>query len=529
MDLLTILNPDNIVSRPPRNAEGYMALSSWAEEQIWGHRLWYRQTPWLIFLEFLGIAEAMLRKEQLFLSDFSSPFSTYRLHQRFALRNLLFNNSELLKIYFSTDTDATKWDKWISWMNEECEPNRGLDFQYLKLRFNGNFSDFVRTIELLRKTTLEPETNRRWSSRFLFPFGKNSLYEDLKITSAKAERQAINFGRAGDLLYMMLSRSSKNNELQNYFTDIFTKQSVPDKLVAKLIPTDMDSELSNERTGGYLPYKAHPAYERLADDWLALFKLKMPSYDVYAHIVPLGTLHILLYLMETASAWCGRGHSPTYICEVIAPKMEFVRQRALRSFIDNDGLPRNAIEKLMEGIMSGDEWNKIESNPALLTDTDRVEEAKKFLDKELWLDQKDVAEAEDLSKLKQVVLRLLHKKLDDNIGSVHTAYGRHCGLVSKRSTRNYRYAPTDTLLKTLVLANVMERMEFSEFLKSLYQRYRFVFGPAEASEALSNDEFDEMPFRRNIERLEERLRSMGLLNRLSDGVAYIENPFISGR
>src|SRR5262249_34094986 len=122
----------------------------------------------------------------------------------------------------------------------------------------------------------------------------------------------------------------------------------------------------------------------------------------------------------------------------------------------------------------------------------------------------------------------LHDKLDDNNGLLHSAYGRHCGLVSKRSARSYRYAPTDALLKTLVLANVKDRIEFTEFLSLLFSRYRFVFGPAEASTALSSEDFEETPFRRNVDRLEERLRSMGLLNRLSDGVAYVENPFAGG-
>ena len=36
----------------------------WVDEQIWGHRLWDSQSPWLIFLEFLVVAEACRRRKR---------------------------------------------------------------------------------------------------------------------------------------------------------------------------------------------------------------------------------------------------------------------------------------------------------------------------------------------------------------------------------------------------------------------------------------------------------------------------------
>src|SRR5271156_5968290 len=55
--------------------------------------------------------------------------------------------------------------------------------------------------------------------------------------------------------------------------------------------------------------------------------------------------------------------------------------------------------------------------------------------------------------------------------NVHRNYGRNVGLVSKRGTNRLRYAPTDTLLKALILSNVGQRMEYKEFLLRLYSRY----------------------------------------------------------
>jgi hypothetical protein len=120
---------------------------------------------------------------------------------------------------------------------------------------------------------------------------------------------------------------------------------------------------------------------------------------------------------------------------------------------------------------------------------------------------------------------MVERKLDQNDGQVHLNYGRNVGLVSKRGTNRYRYAPTDALLKTLVLAIVPRRTEFGLFLTQLKDRYGLVIGPEEAQKVLDADSFDRTSFDRNRDRFEARLSSMGLVNRLSDGCAYVLNPF----
>jgi hypothetical protein len=343
MDLNAIRASENLLPRPSRNAESCRNLSSWVEEGIWGHRLWHRQTPWLLFLEFLNIAEAANRGGALFASDFSKTFQSYRLHQRFALRNIVFNkDADLHRIAESARADSIKWDEWIKQMNEESLPPIGLDYSYLRERF-ARFNDLKMTVELLRQTAIEPGANRRWSSRFLFPFGLYALYEDLNISASGASREYINFGRAGDLLYMMLSRSGLRSELAAEFSKLFTASTVQTKMVEKLIPANGD-DFSDLRSGGYLPYKQHPTYDRLAHDWLAIMRLNLPSFDAFTHLVPLAALHVLLYLMETATAYLCRP-APVFVCEVIDPEMKFVRQRAIRSFLDNDGLPWAAVSR----------------------------------------------------------------------------------------------------------------------------------------------------------------------------------------
>jgi hypothetical protein len=81
------------------------------------------------------------------------------------------------------------------------------------------------------------------------------------------------------------------------------------------------------------------------------------------------------------------------------------------------------------------------------------------------------------------------------------------------------------LLKTILFANVEKRMELHQFLEKLQQRYGIVFSDKEAERLLPKGEFDKKAFQANSRRLEQRLGSMGLLRRLSDGCAYVENPY----
>lgn len=57
LDLATVV--------PPPKPKDHTAVSPWLDEQIWGHRIWDSQSPWLLFLEFLSVAEACHRDGRL--------------------------------------------------------------------------------------------------------------------------------------------------------------------------------------------------------------------------------------------------------------------------------------------------------------------------------------------------------------------------------------------------------------------------------------------------------------------------------
>lgn len=66
-------------------------------------------------------------------------------------------------------------------------------------------------MSLVRTTSLEVNSNKRWTSKFVFPYGKDCLYEDLDKNATTNDRRF--FGRTGEVLYLMLCRTQRKQEL----------------------------------------------------------------------------------------------------------------------------------------------------------------------------------------------------------------------------------------------------------------------------------------------------------------------------
>jgi len=73
------------------------------------------------------------------------------------------------------------------------------------------------------------------------------------------------------------------------------------------------------------------------------------------------------------------------------------------------------------------------------------------------------------------------------------------------------------------------REEYHRFLSKLYEKFGLIIGPNEAEKAFEKLPTDQNAFLQNTQRLEQRLRTLGLLRRLSDDCAYVENPFRSNK
>ena len=192
---------------PPPSRHGHMENQLWVESRYGATGFGTRRARGSSSWSSVNVAMASHRTGQLF--DEQGDYNTARLSavQAVHLRNILFNNEVLLRIAERYADSKTAWTEWISWMNDHAKGAEPPDFSYLIPRFQ-SFHQFTDLVGMLPGAGVENETNRRWSSRFLFPFGTNAVYEDVIIDKhGEARRDYINFGRTGELLYLMLSRS----------------------------------------------------------------------------------------------------------------------------------------------------------------------------------------------------------------------------------------------------------------------------------------------------------------------------------
>ena len=519
------LHSRNIV--PNSHCRSDHNISPWLEEQIWGHRIWDNQSPWLLFLEFLTIAEACLREKILFDEGGKYYPLQFYPYQRLYLRNVLFNN-EFVDPIDVQHSNSGAWETWIEQMNAKAQGIPVRDFSYLKDKFS-SFRDFETIVRRLRDTAVEGDRNRRWSSRFVFPFGSDGLYEDLNVKGSNVSREYINFGRTGELLYLMLCRSKCAKDLCEPMMKLLFQNKYFNQLLKCLQPDENDN--LQRRGHSYLPYIEHRCFDFLGEDWKNIFDLELPEFDAYHYLVELSAFHVMLYQLNTATWFVPDSRRVHFVCEVLAPKKTLVRELSISNYQQNNVLTTQAVDAYISCISESDDWlAAVEGS----TEADGFIKCKEILQNELWWpsSQSDSYNRYDGPPNPTALIKELRessrKKHQQHAGNVHRVYGGAVGLISRRGTNRLRYAPNDTFLKTLVVANVKKRKEFKKFLADLYDRYGLVFGEQEALDALPAEEFDQKVFQANAERLERRFSSMGMLRRLSDACAYIINPFAEG-
>lgn len=489
----------------------------WVDEAIWGHRLHDEQTPWLIFLEFLTVFLAEYRDGEVFHEEQLNSLS-YRPQLQLRLRNLVFNNPYMVTILSSIHSDSEAWLSWLEKMEKMSGGIEKPDFAYLRDHFE-HFEDFASILRFLQGSSIEGGSNKRWSSKFVFPFGPNALYEDLNVKlNGGISNDRRFFARTGELLYLMLSRSNIKDELRDQLISCFIHNASPYDRIARILQGEPQLA-KKERGGAYLPCSTHWIFDQIAADWLAILKLPIPRYDTIPHIVTMTGLNLILYQLDRARELLGFSKI-NFVCEIISPKKSIVRDLSADSYQQNNILPQRAIEFFIRRITDTDAWKD-----ALISD-DTKSSATDLLKKEfIWSDCEDDKIPELPQEILEVLLKDAIRRHKQHFGKIHMSWARAIGLASRRSSRRVRYAPTDRLLRTLVVACVNERIEFKDFLALIYKRYGLIIGDIQAQSFIDNGTADQEDFSDNADRLEQRLASLGLLKRLSDSCAYVENPF----
>lgn len=516
----------------PDNIEEYFGSKdrneAWIAEAIWGHRL-ERQPFSALMLEFLGMAEGMFRQGKLLAKTRPGENPEYVANRSLQLRNLLFNNPRMEEVLRNAQgSDDEGWNTWLPVMKEGASLGERLaaDFSYLRGRFD-SFGELVSVVRLLRRITVDPGSERSWTTQFVFPIGPAALYEAILEKGEGFERTRRVFTRTGELAYLMLTRASEplRTTIRERLAFLFDPNTSRNRLVMRLI-SSAEPDRGDIKGGTYLPYKTHPAFDRMAEDVAAVLTLNLPDQDVLQYLQPLLGFHLYLYGIETANYWLGNCRMPSVICEILAPKSDLVRKAAVGSYLHNDGLGTMAVRKFIDKTAFSDpQLHKTLADDSL-DDLAKKEYLADHLVRTCAF-KKDRLDAPDPKTLTQRFYSFADRLYRNGTSDGLTALATGCGLASKRGTNRYRYAPTDDLLRALVLANVTSPVEEGAFLEHIHKRYRIVIGPTEAKMEVLTYLFDETDFKKNRDRLAQHLSAMGLAQRMSDACTYVINPMDS--
>ncbi|WP_293652326.1 hypothetical protein [Thiolapillus sp.] len=494
-------------------------VNVWVDEAIWGHRFYNDQTPWLVFLEFLAVFRSR-HGESVALNENTEEGShetfTYYIPRSIPLRQLVFNNPHIQHIENTGRSDSERWNAWLKQFSSD------FDYSYLRDRVE-SFSRLARIIEFFQTTAVEPHRQRRWTSKFLFPYGPDCLYADLpgNVNSSPDRRF---FARGGELLYLMLNRSGSGPDIAKLISDKLLREDDPwNRVITALLPSGhrIDSN-SVSSTIGYLPFACRQEYSALADTWLQLLKLDLPGETLLDPLMRLSALHMLLYMLRRAHEEIGEKTEPKFVLEIAAPRKTTLFDLSVENFSANRKLSTRAVRAYVESAKSQQEWKDA---LAARAPADAVRD---FLTKRYAWNPDDGPAAGDPQTIFNSLRNYAEKRHQQHVAKVHGEWTRQIGLSVSRRGAGTWYSPDDSLLKALVMCTVDEdREEYHRFLAKLYNQFRLVVGVAEAEQAFGSLPTDQNAFMQNTQRLEQRLRTLGLLRRLSDDCAYVENPFRS--
>ncbi|MEI7899382.1 MAG: hypothetical protein WCK89_03960 [bacterium] len=512
------------------------------DEVIWGHRIREDQTAWLLVLEMFNVAQACLESEAKDpLADVgkaNAPLARPCLRIRF--RNLLFRLNQkaaelAARVQAKNVSSEMAWKEWLAHTKDEYEGPGAADYSPLQNRFH-DFVQFERGVDLVRSTAVNGlDGSKGIYNRFIFPMAAEALYWEVGVRADGGEKRldhtANTFTRAGTLLHIMLARSKAADSLRASFTIFLDRDSQARRLLRMLQIDEIEDTRKGVKT--YLPYASHRRFDLLGEDYVSVLTLQAPDNDKLTWLVPLSALHISLYHAEVASERFLGGKAPLpMICEIVAPRRTVVRQLSVESLTENSDLARRAVDMFLSNTFSSEEWGGLVGASELPL-SERLEKACEFLRATFRVPDRILEEhvgRGQVEVLRDEVTKYFRDRHAKEFSRVHFTYGREAGLVSKRATNRYRYAPTDQLLQSLVLANVVHECPLEQFLDRLFTRYGIIIGPRQQT-VLEEAKYRELAetvsgqaFRRNQRRFEARLKSMGMLRRLSDSQAYVLNP-----
>jgi len=475
-------------------------------ENIWGHRFRTDQTPMILLFELICIIENQYQaKKAGFIQNIFSPENEtlYLNHRRnFKLRILLYQNEILETIYRSSMTDEEKWEKQFDFLMQLGSDNfdfNEADIDHIKSNFT-SFESFYNVIKILSSLTFDPLSNKRWTSKFVYPISCEYIWCDYDNIRGSEDRRF--FSRGGELVYLMLCRSSGSIqiELESKFSEwIESDGDSYSKLAKSLVLPEqrIPLEVNKRKNIGHLPYQGMKCFDLLAEDIVGTLVLPLEKLDKVKILTDMIGFHTGNYILTIGEMYSGSlenvaERSPHYVAEVLTKSTNSIRKTSIQSI----STQRNKLKRTLS--------NRIPELFLICSDhIDDIAENEKILKEETSDAEKYLA--------------------DHIIGYPHVCF-REIGFVSRKNTRSFRYVITEDFLHSLVISllGAEKRLELKKFINALQKRYNIFIDQA------PNQNYDilQSDLNRNSKNLAALLYQMGMLRHLSDACSYVVNPYL---
>ena len=512
--------PDPLSMYLPYSSRHFPGADMRVQEMIHGHRFIPEQEPFMLVLETLAVCAAVPLGTHVQQGNVHESFS-YKLPHRKEMRFLLFVDRQLEKIaHDGTIPDHRKWETWKARVNKQFKPKSGGHdhFAYLDDSFDRNIHSLSQAVRLLRSMELDVIHDRRWTSRFLAVNGPDMICTDMRQEKSgrwSADRRF--FGRGGELVYLMLNRSSLAQKINRLLHKRFLNENDPMNKIAKALCDSPDNENSTTRIG-YLPLRHHPAYERLAQDWYNILNRQLPSGHIFESLFRITGLNLAVYLVERACEEIRNGpeREPT-VADFTDGLDKQLRDLSKGQLNDHRWAANRAVEAYVRKQANNDDgW-------ATAVKFNSSKEAKKAIER-LFNHKSDETRLSPENQLKELIVQA--KSRDKNNAYKYLLpLTKNIGLATSRPRTGTWFGIDDKMIFALVMATVSNTVELKFFVRTLYERYGLVIGPDEARDAFEKPPVGIQSFEANLAALENRMTRLELTQRLSDDCAFVMNPY----
>ena len=503
------------------------------QEIMYGHRITSDQEPYMILLEVLTICETKPLGSEKAGENSHEEFS-YGPKQRKKMRFLVFSDRHLERVVMDNQiSDARKWSAWKEKANEQFDPASNGDgghdhFSYLDEPFDCDLSALFQAVQILRSQELDVSNRRRWTSRFLAPKGRDMLCDDVRQQKNREwKRDRRFFTRGGELVYLMLNRSSRPEDVQEKVEEKFLNPRNSINQIANRLSDSTSGPTSNEAEVGYLPLRNHEIYNQMADDWISILSIdEVPKGYLFDPLFRITGLNLFRYFALVGKEILGEKKPEPIVVDVGDGRDVQMRESAKEHLMRHRAVVDRAIEEFVRGKLMEDGWDvAVKQNSP--SDAREII-VRNFLRKKADGSSRfeETARYEPEEQLRRMI-KHFQSRPQNNTNTFILPLTKGIGLVTSRSSAGTWFALDDSMIIALVLAIVSDagEIELQEFTSRLYQRYGLVIGPEEARIEFGTPPVGIHLFQKNLMDLENRMTRLALTRRLSDDCAFAINPY----